>query len=189
MRNFLSSAIGYRLLAIGTAVAAALLPLGSAVAAGLHLTWSGDPEVSHRVYVGQASRQYSTNWTVTSGTNSPIDLSKLAIGTNFLAVAALWVDAPGTNAIISEYSGEVTIIRRAPPVVKLSVSLQTSTNLTAWVDFAGTAIAMVSADQNFSFFQPGRMGIEVNTGDMPAVETAAEPAASAAQLPAPPSPQ
>lgn len=88
MRNFLSSAIGYRLLAIGTAVAAALLPLGSAVAAGLHLTWSGDPEVSHRVYVGQASRQYSTNWTVTSGTNSPIDLSKLAIGTNFLAVAS-----------------------------------------------------------------------------------------------------
>jgi len=126
------------------------------------LEWNSSPDsnVTHYVYSGTVSRTYTNRWPPTTGTNIALSLSELAPGTNFLAVAAAWIFTE-TNAVFSDFSNEITITRLPPPVLKLRVTVDGSTNLTAWVSAVGETFGLASADRNFQFFRPGNTFIQV----------------------------
>lgn len=146
-------------LIIAAAAAAFLLPPGSAAAQDVRLVWDAAGTTEYRVFAGTSSRTYTTNWTAL--TNSfELPLAALPAGTNYVAVASVAVTA-GTNALLSDYSEEVTIVRLPAPVLRINVELPASTNLTAWLDSGNVARAIVSADGNIQFFRPGHTYIEL----------------------------
>lgn len=78
------------------------------------------------IWLGTNSGNYFTNWPVV-GTNIEIAVTSLYPGTNFITVAIRTTNP--TNKIVSEPSNEIRIYRAAAPVLKVSFSLISATNL------------------------------------------------------------
>ena len=109
--------------------------------------------VTYRVFVGTNSGSYQRSWSYTA-TNAWLPPAWLFVGTNFVAVATVQTLSP-SNAVASDYSAEVQIVRIPPPAaLQISGTLQASSNMVAWTATTNTFTVAVTPDQPAQFYRP-----------------------------------
>jgi hypothetical protein len=116
------------------------------------LAWnSGSPQF--RLWIGTNSGSYQRSFTYTT-TNAWLAPGQLFYGTNFAAVTAFITD--GTNATISDYSGEIRIVRIAPPApleIVITNPLLCSTNLAAWTVISNEFRLAITPEKPAGFYR------------------------------------
>lgn len=132
-------------------------PLTNSIA----LTWDGTTNISdYVVWCGQSSRQYTTNWT-THSTNISVLCTSLYPGTNYFAVTARQISVDGKEAVVSDFSEEVKIIRRQSFPVWIKTEIQTKTNIQgAWIPGRTFYLFAVNDPKSTELYR-SKMGIEV----------------------------
>lgn len=109
----------------------------------LTLEWNANSETNlagYRVYVGRASREYSTNTFTT--TNTFLTLSNLVSGTNVFAVTAF-----DTDGLESDFSDEVSTIVTNRPVKVKGVRFRAQMNVQSAPTVTGPWIPVVQIAQ------------------------------------------
>lgn len=124
------------------------------------ITWQYDHALgtneSFIVWSGTSSGNYFTNWQTTS-TNFVIPNTFLSPGTNYFSVTYRLITT--NEAVMSDHSNEIRIIRKQSFPVILSFDLYSSTNLTSWSPPKNIKMMAIDTTSRNEYFK-GQLRIE-----------------------------